>query len=191
MALVVSLLLNVVLAAVLASLRKPSPIPAGENSVSHNVGAYEEKPGGTNAQPERVGMEKLTTYEDARALGQALNLAKAQLSRDHRPPYVPLLEEATVRNGIEAAVTAYQATQNRRASDQQEYLANALPRIRAITRDGQWPKMAKFSLLYGLQNEDGVSFKGFGLRMEMNTPGEKFEAFTLPVLDVWYGHVPR
>ena len=135
------------------------------------------------------------SYEEAQTLGEALALAKLQLTREDKKQFLPLLSEPAVRQAIRSALASYEAGRSviaptasqERQREVFEYFKAVAPTYRQIAETGEWPEGASFTVFYGLGRENGITYQGLGVRLEVATPDKGFPGFALPIVDVWYG----
>lgn len=146
------------------------------------------------ATPTRTA-KAVTSYQEAQTLGEALALAKQQLTRQDKKQFLPLLSEPAVRQAIRSALASYQVSRSaiaptasqERQQEIFEYFKAVAPTYLQIAETGKWPKGATFTVFYGLGRQNSITYQGLGLRLEVATPDKAFPGFALPILDVWYG----
>jgi DNA-binding transcriptional MerR regulator len=128
------------------------------------------------------------TMTNETTLQEALQRLEIQLVRDGRQQFLPLIDESRVKEAIRVAQAAYPPNPPGSRGDAY-YRTVVQPLLQGITEDGVWPAHTELDPFYELKDESGVTYQGMGLSVEMVTPEGEFAgfAFSLPVLDVWYG----
>jgi len=121
----------------------------------------------------------------ATTLSEALKGLENQLVQDNRQQFVPLLEERSVQEAIRVAQAAYEPLTP--GKGEHYYRSVIQPLLQQIVDQGAWPGNAEFDAFYELPKDNGVTYQGLGVSLEIWTPDEAFKGFSLPVLDVWYG----
>lgn len=115
-------------------------------------------------------------------LSAALKLLEAQLIQDKRPQFVSLLEKHSVQEAIQTAQAAYEPSPP--GADYYQFVI--APLLQQIVEQGAWPEQAGFAAFYELP-QNGVTYQGLGVSLEIETPDHLFKGFSLPILDIWYG----
>ena len=138
----------------------------------------------------------VTSYAQARTLGDALFLVRQELWYEGKKQYFPLLSETAMRQAIRAALAAYEKNPRAlapAASEEQlrevfvPHFQKVAPLYRQIAETGKWPQGAYFGAFYTLGGDSGSSYQGLGLRLMVDRASGPYSGFSLPVLDVWYG----
>lgn len=133
-------------------------------------------------------------FQQAKTVGQALEVVRQSLTRDAKSEYVPLLSEERVREAIRTAITSYEShieKDEQKRPGTKKYFTDVLkPIYLKIADEGKWPENCSFFSFYKLTaKRDGrqISYDGLGLRLQVETPGESFKGFAIPVVDLFYG----
>jgi hypothetical protein len=102
--------------------------------------------------------------------------------------YTGHLSEESVRSAIQTAIKAVDSKIEQEETNspgtKQYWQAVIKPMLQQITETGQWPANCCFEGFYKMDNYDGL-----GLRITIKTPGARFDGYSLPILDVWFGRV--
>jgi len=135
-----------------------------------------------------TGTRIVETYEDAKNLKEGLLVAKQKLLQRGDERFIPLLGEADVRDAIRSALSYYELTLNSMEEDKQEYMRNVvIPTYTQIAGHDAWPQGTTLSIIPGLRDLNGATYKGLLVRIEIDSREEKFAGFALPILDLLYG----
>jgi hypothetical protein len=138
-------------------------------------------------------------YAGVKTLSDAIRICQKQLTEAGHPDYADLLTEERVKSAITTAIASYEAGMQRRIqpkgprSDQDRksfefFTKRVKPDLELIRDEGVWKSGWHFNPIYALTDGQQVSYDGLLLRMQIETPGETFDGFGLPIVDVLYGH---
>lgn len=137
-------------------------------------------------------------YATVKSLEAAVRVARRPLedrsASELNHPYdalLVLLSEKLVKEAIPIASKNYESIlerdpETRRAS--RDYFRSAvMPKLRKIAEEGAWPQGCRFDYFFlgGPRPEDPPS--GLSLQIRVETPGEKYPHFALPIIVVKFG----
>ncbi|MCW8128788.1 MAG: RNA polymerase sigma factor [Planctomycetota bacterium] len=117
-------------------------------------------------------------------LDAALQDVSARLTADGHTHYVPLVRKDMVVAAIKRGWTKYE--KHYAGPRGRAFIDNVIkPMLDGITEHGRWPAEAKLEYFFTVDGE--VPLDGFSLGIEIETPGEEYRGFSLPIVDLWYG----
>jgi hypothetical protein len=126
-------------------------------------------------------------FEGIKSLKDAIEVVKERLKKDGKPEYAALLSDTRVREAVRSAVRSYEDLYLEKKEKQnpgsKEYFEKEVkPVCQKIASTGEWPPSCSFFGFYRLGIYDGL-----GLRLRIETSQAKFQAFALPIVDLYFG----
>jgi len=130
---------------------------------------------------------KLRAALDPKTLGDELERLRAQLVADGKQEYLPLLTEGNVKRAIHKGIVSYEAHVEH-GPEAQAYIDQVIkPCFADIIARGTWPPDAVLDAYYTQRDDQGVTYEGIGVSLEIRTPGQAYPGFSHAILDLWYG----
>lgn len=130
-------------------------------------------------------------FEGIKSLKDAIEVVKERLKHDGEAEYADLLSETKVREAVRTAVRSYEALlekEEKRHPGSKEYFEKEVkPVCQKIASTREWPPDCSFFSFYSLGGGNGIVYDRLGLRLRIETPKAKFQAFALPVVDLYLG----
>lgn len=125
---------------------------------------------------------------------EAVETVKQELIRNGKAEYAALISEQRVREAMQKGIRAYEAYLDKgeqlNPGIKEHFLVAVKPIFMKIIEEGTWSPNCSFFHFYTLSETVGnksLSYDGFWLRLQVETPKEKFGAFALPIIDMAYG----
>ena len=113
------------------------------------------------------------------------------MAQDGKREYATLLTEDRVLAAIHTAIKREDGAvgdEEKHAAGTKDYWQNiAKPIYMEIFETRKWPASCSFDGFYKLGDTPGISYDGLGLRLNINTPENKFKGYALPILDLYFG----
>ena len=124
-------------------------------------------------------------------LETALEELRGKFKKDGKQEFIPLLEIGEIRVAIISALKSYEARLKDETEDDRKsrkYFEDVIkPYYTRIAQTERWSPNTEFTCFYRMTDANNQTYRGLGLRLEISTPGELFDGFALPIVDVWYG----
>ena len=145
----------------------------------HSIG--DERKAAQRTQPNK--------YAKATSLSEALKILAEEVKADGHEEYVPLLKEAEITKGIVNAVESYERDflNDKKEEDRARFREVLKPAYLGIAKDWLWRPDCEFMTFYQLTTADSQKIDCFCVRMHISLEEPVPAAFSLPVIDLYYG----
>jgi hypothetical protein len=129
-----------------------------------------------------------------RTLKEAVQVVKQDLIGKGKAEYAALLSEERVREAIRTGIRSVEARLDKleqmNPGSKDHFIGAAKPVFMKIIDEGAWLRNCTFFTFYSLGSlidGEAISYDGFWLRLQVDTPKGKFAGFALSILDMSYG----